>query len=179
MTNMTKEITLPYARFSEITDLELEGVAEVGVSLGCAEFARRDIPKDAGDFPVYLSLKTPNGRYLGNGAYAGMVYGLDQDILEQLWQAAGAELDEDQLYLSAGCNEGDWLDDRGEAVCSECLAAAGEWHDPDSSEYDPESEDYDPDAPPASTPNPKKGCVCWSCKQMFDESAREAASHVE
>jgi hypothetical protein len=164
-------VKLPYKKFTEITEIELSGCSDVEVSLGCAEFALRDI-KSAG-FPVFLSLRTPDGKYLGNGAYAGAVTAFDMETLEKIWSEGGEALSEDEVYLSAGCNAGGFLDEEGLAICSECLSAAGEWNDPDDSVYDKESEDFDPDANAATVLNPEAGCVCWSCAQMFNESLND------
>jgi hypothetical protein len=149
---MISEITVPYKAFTEFSDIEFEGVCEVSVSLGCADFAKRDIDSDG--FAVHLSLKTPDGKFLGNGAYAGMVTALDQEVLEKLWESAGESLSDDELFLSAGANEGSYLDDEG-AICSDCLSAAGE---------------FDEDVSPL---NPVENCACWSCKQMILESMWE------
>jgi hypothetical protein len=147
---MTTQVTLPYGIFSEIASFEYDDTIEVSISLGCAEFAKRDINADG--FAVHLSLKNSEGKFWGNGAYSGFVTAFEQDVLEQLWAAAGELLNQDELFLSAGANEGDFLDEDGEAICSDCLAA--------SCEFDEET----------TSANPVSNCVCWSCKQMIEES---------
>jgi hypothetical protein len=152
-------ITLPYATFLEISGIDFDDIVEVSVSLGVADFAKRDIENSG--FAVFLSLKDSNGKFRGNGAYAGAVTAFDQETLNQLWAAAGEKLSEDELYLSAGANEGNYLDEDGQAICSDCLSASGEFN-----------EDTSPE-------NPKKNCACWSCSTMIDENINDQARMQE
>jgi hypothetical protein len=177
--NQPTSVTLPYNQFAEITDYEIENCNEVAISLGCTDFAKHDIPGDAGAFPVHLSPKTPEGRFLGSGAYCGFVYGFDQDILEQLWQAAGATLDEDVLYQSCfNVNLGTHEDGRG-AVCEDCLRAGGGVYVEGSEDTPWESlSEIDRLGLTFYRLLPESDrAVCWSCRQMIDESIASAAEN--
>jgi hypothetical protein len=177
--NQSTSVTLPCERFAEITNYEVAGCVEVAISLGCADFAKRDIPDNAGAFPVHLSLKTPEGRFFGSGAYCGFVHGFDQDILDRLWQAAGVTLDEDALYQSCfDVNIGTHEDNHG-AVCEDCLRAGGGVYVEGSEDTPWESlSEFDRLGLTFRRLLPESDrAVCWSCRQMIDESIASAAEN--
>ena len=163
-------IVVAYQEFWEnVEEAEwIENIQSVSISLGCADFAKRDLA-GSGTVPCFLDFLTTEGKHLGCGAYLGQVRNMREEELRTLWANAGEELTDDAIALAQGANIGDFIDpDNGEPICSECLAAAGEWHDPENSIYDPESEDYEPEAR-ASEINPEKNQACWSCSVMIEE----------
>lgn len=152
---MTTEIKLSWQQFHEITGYEIEcEIAEVGISLGVVEPFLSRLPGI--DVPVCLTFKTTEGAFLGGSAHNSEIEEIPWDTLEKLWQAAGEELDEDEVYLIAlNANPGELIDpDNGEPICEDCFSNGI----------------YFEEATPIPIPEGEKAQACWSCRQAIEEN---------
>lgn len=150
---MDTGIKLSWQQFHEITGYEIEAaIAEVEISLGVAEPFLSQLPGI--DIPVCLTFKLAKGGYLSGNVHNAETEEIPWDTLEKLWQAAGEELDEDEVYLIAlNANRGELVDpDNGEPICEDCFSVGF----------------YD--SPAIPIPKEEKPQPCWSCSQAIDEN---------